>query len=423
VVLVVTYDIIKYFNYGIISPAPQGTLATALSKRLSYEKKGIEYMPNRAWGIVKFYNPTKGTFPWGLLSVVENVFEQYNDAVGNVQLTVSDLHTIQRGRSVVSTVLRPYQVEAVEALLMRNGGILNMPTGSGKTITAVEYLRIMKLPTLIVVTTLDIKRQWVEDINGLPYTQVVNYQNKQAVELAKTARIVVFDECHHASCKSIYKIAMATKTDTVLVGLSGTPYREDGEGMRMHAALGDIVYSVSRSSLIEAGYLSNAVVYYTDAPYTPEKYLSYADEYRRYIVENDARNAHIARIVRQQVGRVLVLVTHIEHGRRLQELLPDAVFLNGSVKDRSVDFSKTSVIIASAIFNEGVNLPSLDVLVLAGAGKSGIQLTQRVGRVLRTAFGKKHAVVYDFKDRGKYLGAHYRARRALLTAEFGVVDI
>jgi superfamily II DNA or RNA helicase len=64
----------------------------------------------------------------------------------------------------------------------------------------------------------------------------------------------------------------------------------------------------------------------------------------------------------------------------------------------------------------------MDVLILAGGGKSSIQLTQRIGRVLRKTSTKSHAKVYDFVDTTKYLDKHYKQRRELLSSEFEVIE-
>jgi superfamily II DNA or RNA helicase len=254
----------------------------------------------------------------------------------------------------------------------------------------------------------------------------MNYQSKKCELLVKTSKIVVFDESHHASCKTIFKLAQATATDTILIGLSATPFREDGETMRLEAALGPVTFTILRRDLIDKGYLSDAVVKYVDVFYDPEEDLTYVDEYKRYIVENDDRNLEISDIAEEEAvsgKKVLILVTHIEHGERLMDLISGAVFFNGGVKDRTVNLETHNIIIASSVFNEGVDLPALDVLIIAGAGKSEIQLTQKIGRVLRMSKNKDRAIIYDFVDKGKYLSVHYRKRRKLLSEEFEIEQI
>lgn len=96
--------------------------------------------------------------------------------------------------------------------------------------------------------------------------------------------------------------------------------------------------------------------------------------------------------------------------------------MNGKSKDRDQDMSVYDIIIATSIYDEGYNLPSLDCIILAGAGKSGIKLTQRIGRVLRPKLDGRPAHIYDFIDGIKFLRQHYLKRRKLLELEFEIVE-
>ena len=84
-----SYTIKKIGRYGVITPTPEGKLATALSSKLSYEKQGIQFMANPLWGIVKLYNRKKGCFPWGMLKSVENVLNQWCKYSGDTYKVVS----------------------------------------------------------------------------------------------------------------------------------------------------------------------------------------------------------------------------------------------------------------------------------------------------------------------------------------------
>lgn len=211
------------------------------------------------------------------------------------------------------------------------------------------------------------------------------------------------------------------------------PIREDGEDMRVHAALGDIVYSLTREYLIEKGWITSAKVYYLHPEFNMEsKYLDFQTTYNTQVVNNDNRNnlAIKSAVKECKAGRkVLVLVNKIEHGelllKKLTELLPNykVIFMNGKSKNRDQDMNQFNIIIATSIYDEGYDLPSLDCLILAGGGKSILKLTQRIGRVLRLKEGKKYAVIYDFVDNIKYLKKHYLLRRAELESSFEVYDV
>ena len=52
--------------------------------------------------------------------------------------------------------LRDYQEEAVAKWMIDRRGVVVLPTGAGKTYVAMEIIRELNVPTLIVVPTLDL---------------------------------------------------------------------------------------------------------------------------------------------------------------------------------------------------------------------------------------------------------------------------
>ena len=424
------YKIIKWKNYGFINPRldPDSGLAITLDKCLSYEKKGIEFMPNKAWGIVHLFNRKKSMFAWGLLKMVEKVMDKY---CAVHQHTFIIEHSPPIKEMIDMPKLRPYQLEAVNALLKNNGGILRIPTAGGKTITIIEYLKLMNRRTLIICTTLDICRQWRE--YDLPNMTVSTYQNPQLKkkEVMESYDIIVFDESHHASSKTIFGHALRTNTNAILIGVSATG-RDDGEDMRVHAALGPIVYEISRKQLIAEGYLSNAMITYLRPFFANDgRYMKYQQLYDLEIVHNSNRNDLIIMTAAKEARnkrKVLILVATIEHGNILLEMLSpfknelSIIFMNGKSKDRDQDMSQYNIIIATSIYDEGYNLTSLDTLILGGAGRSAVKITQRIGRVLRQKTDGRIAKVYDFIDTPRYIRAQYMRRRKILAEEFDIIE-
>lgn len=424
-----TFKIEKIGNYGVITPKPEGKLAAMLNKKLSYERPGKEFMPRPEWAIVHLYSVKKAAFPWGLRDLVDKIFVAWHEYSGECFEWKYNMAPLP---PATIPKLRPYQNDAINALLANTGGILCMPTGSGKTITALEYVNLMAVRTVVVVPTLDIKKMWEQniarfDIKGI---EVINFQSPFAKEMVFRADLVIFDECHHVAAKTLYNLAMCAKTSTILVGLSASPEREDGEDMRMFGALGRIVYQISRRDLIDQKYLSDATVHY----FTPnfdmggDYVLTYPELYEKHIVKNESRNEIVIRYAEDQatVGKkVLILISQIEHGQAIFDGLhvEKKVFCHGSTDDRYRNLAEFDCIVASNIFNEGIDLPELDVVILAAGGKSSIQLTQRVGRVLRLKAKGQKALIVDFIDRPKHLSTHYKKRRALLEQDFEVIDI
>ena len=64
--------------------------------------------------------------------------------------------------------------------------------------------------------------------------------------------------------------------------------------------------------------------------------------------------------------------------------------------------NKGMAIISSVVWRTGVDLPNLDVVVLAYAGKSEIETVQSIGRGLRRTADKDERIIVDFFDPSNY---------------------
>ena len=128
--------------------------------------------------------------------------------------------------------------------------------------------------------------------------------------------------------------------------------------------------------------------------------------YETYIVKYEVRNRKICEIAKEEVGNgmsVLIAVRHIKHAEIIRTMLDGfpCVVLDG--RDSSATRRETLgkfrtkevPLLISTLMKEGVDIPSLNVVINAGGGSDSRQL---VGRALRLEEGKDHAVIYDFID-------------------------
>lgn len=252
------------------------------------------------------------------------------------------------------------------------------------------------------------------------------HQVREAIE---AAGVVIFDECHHVPADSFYKIALRTHGAAWRFGLSATPWRDDGHDLLLEAALGGRIHVTNCSDLIERGYLVPPRIRMASAPalHLDPRGLRYQECYQLAIVENQERNRVIAAQARRWAERgrsVLVLVAHIAHGQRLLELLPEAVFVYGALDSatrqqalKELEQKLQPIMIATTLADEGLDVPSLDCVILGGGGKSQTRAYQRIGRALRPGPGKHEARVLDFRDDAPYLREHSQARLALYRQE------
>lgn len=252
------------------------------------------------------------------------------------------------------------------------------------------------------------------------------HQVREAIE---AAGVVIFDECHHVPADSFYKIAMHTHEAGWRFGLSATPWRDDCHDLLLEAALGEKISITNLSDLIERQFLVPPRIRMARAPRLRlnPRGLRYPDCYQQAIVENQERNRVIAAQARDWAaeGRsVLILVAQVTHGRALLELLPEANFVHGSLDSasrqqalRELEQKLRPLMIATTLADEGLDIPSLDAVILGGGGKSQTRAYQRIGRALRPGPGKTEALVLDFLDDAPYLREHSEARLTLYRQE------
>ncbi|WP_239233766.1 DEAD/DEAH box helicase family protein [Thermococcus chitonophagus] len=137
--------------------------------------------------------------------------------------------------------LRDYQVEAVEKWMKEKKGIIVLPTGSGKTIIAMEIIRRLSLSTLVVVPTLALLEQWKERLSIFGEVGEFSGKKKELKPITVTTYdsayinaeilgdkffLIVFDECHHLPSEAYRNIAQMSAAPYRL-GLTAFPERAD----------------------------------------------------------------------------------------------------------------------------------------------------------------------------------------------------
>jgi superfamily II DNA or RNA helicase len=164
--------------------------------------------------------------------------------------------------------LRGYQTEALDAW-RENGecGVVELPTGSGKTVLAIGAIAALATPTLVVVPTIDLLEQWQGELetefgDGTaigrlgggtqrvePIT-VATYDSAylRADELGDRFGLVVFDEIHHLGGEGYRDIARLTAAPARL-GLTATFERPDGAHEVIEELVGPVVYRLSADEL------------------------------------------------------------------------------------------------------------------------------------------------------------------------------
>lgn len=409
-----------------------------LKNILSYMTKGAFFAQKKRthWDGKEYFLKNNGNFPTGLLFLVEEFLNE-----NKIKYSISDTRTPPSVLENIRINLtpkfkpRPYQMEAAHKANAVERGIMLMATGSGKTFTAALLIAMKRVKTLFVVPDVGLRTQATATMQDFFPGQisndlmsdapiiVVNIQNRflksPPGDLLKKFQMLIVDEFHHSAAKTYLKLNKEASEAYFRYGFTGTFSRTDGREMVMHGVLSNIIYTKTTSDLIEEGYLVEPFIkiYKYMINGLSDDYKSAYDE----IIVHDAFNQGVAAIANKRIKdgkQVLVLVRRVEHGECLSRLIPDAVYLNGTMPIGYRDFWRTSFeekstpcIIATEIFGEGTDIPNLDVYINARLQKTEIGTLQGIGRVLRNAPGKYRADIYDFLiDGNKYLRRHSKAR-------------
>ncbi|MFT4889564.1 MAG: superfamily II DNA or RNA helicase [Halobacteriales archaeon] len=164
--------------------------------------------------------------------------------------------------------LRPYQRAALgDWLDAGRRGVLEMPTGSGKTVVAIAAIERLAAPTLVVVPTIDLLEQWRRELEiefgdvvevgqfgggeqrRAPVT-VSTYDSAylKADDVGDGFEFVVFDEAHHLGGEGYREIARLLAAPDRM-GLTATFERPDGAHEVIADLIGPLVHAVDADDL------------------------------------------------------------------------------------------------------------------------------------------------------------------------------
>lgn len=433
---------------------------------LSFEDQKSRYMKGGPKTQSLFQN-NNDRFPSGLLRMVEKagIAEGYK-----VELVDTRKPATPPDSGADLEWLFDYQREAVDAIVKKHNGILWLPTGAGKTEVIVGLTRAIPCFWLALVHRSqladDIARRWEKRTPGLragrilegdadipddatlvaaTFQTIVSWLKKPVEdpmhELAKhvlyKAEGLLVDETHTLPADSFYAVAMKTPNAYYRVGLSGTPLaRGDKKSMLALAALGPVVYRVKTQLLIDRGILARPTVRLATVTQLSKK-ATWAGVYDDCIVRGRNRNDTLLSIAARAAKPGFLFVQNIEHGKALTKSLINAgisaEFVWGS---HSLVYRKSlmkrlvqghfEVLVCSAVFQEGIDLPELRSVIIGAGGKSVIAALQRLGRGMRIERDKQGKVVegsetfevWDIDDRGnKWTEKHARERQRAYVGE------
>lgn len=269
-----------------------------------------------------------------------------------------------------------------------------------------------------------------------------------AIDLLNNTRAVVCDEAHRAGAESYWKVFHYLTNARVKVGLTGTLDKTKKISMaHIRGLFGKDLVKVTNKQMIERGVSARPHIRLVpiDEPTDLEPriqatmmakgysqlptadLLSYQIAYDLGVVHNEYRNRVVAELAYKASSKldkqaVLIMVTSIEHGEligeQLDKLGAEYQFLQGkddsATREKAIDdivSGKLKIVIATKIFEAGIDIPNLKVLILCDALKSYISVIQKIGRVLRVMPDKRDVFIFDIVDRtNRYLWSAAKKR-------------
>ena len=328
--------------------------------------------------------------------------------------------------------LRPYQQQAIADLrLAYRGGarapLLVAATGAGKTvilaaITAGAVERGRRV--LILVHRRELIRQASAKLthanvnHGIiaagfePSDHPVQVASVQTLARRLQQQhwqpdLIVIDEAHHAIAGTWGKV-ISHWPDSLLLGVTATPIRQDGRGLG--AMFTKLVLGPSTADLMAAGYLTPLKIYappqVADLTGIRTRAGDYANDQAaaamtRPTVTGDAIT-HYQRIAAGQPA--IAFCCNVNHATTVCDAFNaasiSAATLLGNTTDRDVLVGRFAagelqVLVTVDVVSEGFDCPGAAVAILLRPTHSEGLYLQQVGRVLRPAPGKAAAIILD----------------------------
>jgi superfamily II DNA or RNA helicase len=349
--------------------------------------------------------------------------------------------------------LRDDQVEVVNRFFTNTQALQEVATGAGKTIMTATLSHCAEKygRTIVIVPNKDLVTQTEEDyVNvgldvgvyygdrkdlGKTHTictwQSLNILDKKSknwsadialtlAEFLDGVKTVIVDEVHMAKAEVLKNLLTQNLHNApIRWGLTGTVPKDDYEAQPIFASIGPVVGGIKAHELQEMGILSNLHVNVVQMIDLPE-FKSYQEELK-YLVTDSDRLQYIANLVKglSETGNTLVLVNRIDSGKKLIDLIDDAVFISGEVKgtkrneeykDHAVNDNKVTVA-TFGVAAVGINIPRIFHLVLLEPGKSFVRVIQSIGRGIRKAEDKDFVQIWDITSTCKFAKRHLTTRK------------
>ncbi len=435
---------------------------------------------SHAWdGKKHLYTLDSSTFPKGLLKRVKRLLSEAGvewvvkdsreNKIASPVVSVIKKRGYLRDPNVPDEklVFFAHQQKAAQKALKKQCGILWVATNGGKTEIAIALIKALrkrlrdgktKTTTLFVVgkrklltqtrariaMRLNIPEETIGIIGqGLFIPKEITVATIQSLSkkgsppavarLKREVKLLIVDEGHHSKAATWYKFISNCQAQFRYI-LSGTPFTGDNDLM-VEAAVGPVITRISNDTLIKKGISARPIVTFheiTEPDIKEMPNIPWNPVYKQGIVLNTERNLKIVELTKAHVAKglsVFVIVREIWHGDLIASMYTAEnvkhVFVHADMppslqekRHARFEAKKVPVMVASPIFDEGVDIQAADVLIIADGGKSLRAALQKIGRGLRKKKTEANVIlVEDFADLGHPKLAEHSLQRMSIYEE------
>jgi len=350
----------------------------------------------------------------------------------------ADQNILQKGKDIdikFSLNLKDEQKipaeHTIKAYYEKGGGILSLPCGFGKTILALYFISVLKKKTIVIVHKEFLMNQWIERIKfALPEAKIGIVQGDKCeiensdiiIGMLQTLSMkefpqetfddighVIIDECHRIPSR-VFSKALLKINSNYMLGLSATPNRKDGLTKVLKFYIGDIIYSVksNEKNIVKVDrYLLNS----DDENYNKEMVNFRGQVQMPTMVNNIANCFKRTKLIMEKViyeiklndtRQFLILSDRKQHLEDMykiaqQEGITSVGYYVGGMKKEKLKENESCRILLGTypMANEGLDIPSLNALVLS-TPKSDI--IQSIGRICRMKHENIQPLIIDIVD-------------------------
>ena len=327
--------------------------------------------------------------------------------------------------------------EVMSDLYKRRSILLSLHCGFGKTIFAIYLSSLLtkehKGRVLICCHRLVLIEQWkhaitkftngtcqvlsssepIKDVNFY----IINIQTiqKRNLEDFDSVSVLVVDECHTICTQNLVRSLMFVRPKFCL-GLSATPYRDDGMQDVLHRVFGEKIIHKQLKRLYSVYILETGF-----KPVVTKQESGNMDwnDILKQQSENKDRNTLICKVAKYFTTRnILIICKRVAHANYLYEQLKDTESVDCFMgTNKTYNSDARILIVTCSKGGVGFDHPKLDMLIVAADVEN--LFVQYLGRIFRR--DDTFPIVVDMKDKFAGFQRHLKTRQDVYKETCGTI--